>query len=178
MNEKLVRKKILNWLAEIRLFGVADRQRYHITTRSFQIKFNAYNDTTIASTKMFQQNATKYFESQNINISNLNITNDNINDFIKKLLQLSKPNNLSDTTHIAADGYGGGSGTGDFGDDTETCQNYCSGPIRDMLLGYKSVHGYISLVVSTVICLALFFVLDTFKAFFRRCATNIYRRAS
>lgn len=157
MNEKLVRKKILKWLAEIRLFGIATRQRYHIKRRQLSaIKFNAYNDPIIKSTKMFQQNATKYFESQNINISNLNITNDNINDFIKKLLQLSKPNNLSETTHIAADGYGavGGSGTSDFGDDTETCQNYCSGPIRDMLLGYKSVHGYISLVVS--ICLVFF----------------------
>lgn len=97
---------------------------------------------------MFQSNATKYFESQNINISNLNLTNDNINDFIKKLLQLSMPVNVSDTVH---------GGLEDFnGENTKTCQHYCKGHIRDTLLCYKSIHGYISLVVSAFSVLHMF----------------------
>lgn len=80
---------------------------------------------------MFQQNATNYLEAQNINISNLNITNDNINDFLTKLFQLHKKSDDEDNSAPI-----------------ETCDHFCNGPIKNMLLGYKNVHGYLSLLVS------------------------------
>lgn len=101
---------------------------------------NNYNDLTNTS-KMFQLNATKYFESKNISISDLNITSDNINDFLDKLLQLSKPINLNDTSQTN-------------NEHTELCNYNCnSGYVRDMLVGYKGIHGYVSLVVSLFIYL-------------------------
>lgn len=95
---------------------------------------------------MFKQNATKYFESKNIRISDLNITNENINDFLEKLLELSKPiNSLNETQHDVSH------------EPEETCNYRCNGFFRDILLAYKGMHGYISLVVRII--LFIFFII-------------------
>lgn len=75
------------------------------------------------TSKMFQPNATKYFESKNISISDLNITSDNLNDFLEKLRLFEH---------------------------ADSCTYNCNGFFRDMLVSYKSMHGYVSLVVSVI----------------------------
>lgn len=98
--------------------------------------FNETNNNSIhigqTTVKMFQENATRFFESKNLSINDLNITSDNLNDFVKKLLQLSKPLNDSDIVFESHP--------------TDPC-NYCNGFIKDASSSYKKVHGYISLVV-------------------------------
>lgn len=85
------------------------------------------------STKMAVANTSRLFDLKNISITDLNITTDNLNDFLTKLIQLSQPINES----------------GDDDDDLESsaCRYYCNGFVKDLFGSYKSVHGYISLVV-------------------------------
>lgn len=108
---------------------------------SYDSKYSGDNSTDSNSmhidhtaSKMFQENATRFFESKNISIADLNITTDNLNDFLRKLIQISKPQNDTDVT------------LGPY--ESEACNYYCNGLVSDMSTGYKSVHGYISLVVS------------------------------
>lgn len=89
--------------------------------------------THMETTKMFSENATRLFDFKNITITDFNITTDNINDFLKKLWQLSKP--LNETVE-------------DDDNELSACQYYCNGFVKDLFGSYKSVHGYISLVVS------------------------------
>lgn len=89
----------------------------------------------MGANKMFSENSTQHLiDLKNISITDLNITADYLNDFLKKLLQLSKPLNES----------------GDEEDhESSACQYYCNGFVKDLFGSYKNVHGYISLVVST-----------------------------
>lgn len=77
----------------------------------------------VATTKSYPPNDTSWGE--------LNITRENIKDFLDKLLELT---NKSNSLQI---------------DDSEdTCNYYCDGFVKDLSQGYEKVHGYISLVVS------------------------------
>lgn len=79
------------------------------------------------------------FEFQNI--SEHNLTQEYVNDFLEKLFQ--SLNRVNRTTATSTD----------VGWDTEyaelgNCSDYCRGMIRDLLMDYKILHGYIALVVS------------------------------
>lgn len=101
---------------------------------------------------MFQHNATKYFESKNISISDLNITSESLNDFLEKLVQLSKPpsgrqqTNSSSNVFIENEEANGYPSRGLSNDDR--CDYHCDGIFRDVLERYDGWHGYVALVVS------------------------------
>lgn len=84
-----------------------------------QINFSV-NDRIELTTNMDVQSDTAKF-LLGLNLSQYNLTSDYIESFLRQL-NLSKlhPSN---------------------------CNDYCSGSFRDALFGYKSFHGYISLVV-------------------------------
>ncbi|XP_065075073.1 G-protein coupled receptor dmsr-1 [Ochlerotatus camptorhynchus] len=78
------------------------------------------------------------FEFQNI--SDHNITQEYVNDFLEKLFQsLSRINR---TTATSTD-------VGWDAEDAElgNCSDYCKGMMRDLLMDYKILHGYIALVI-------------------------------
>lgn len=108
----------------------------------------------VAST-MFQHNATKYFESKNISISDLNITSENLNDFLQKLVQLNKQAGgaglhlLHGNASSHSDEMGrGGSLNGAEDESVARCDYECDGFFRDVLGRYEGWHGYVALVVS------------------------------
>lgn len=74
----------------------------------------------VASTKSYPPNDTAWNE--------LNITRENIKDFLDKLLE------LSNKSHIESE--------------EDSCSYYCDGIVKEISLGYEKLHGYISLVVS------------------------------
>lgn len=97
---------------------------------------------------MFQHNATKYFESKNISISDLNITSESLNDFLEKLVLLSKPSGRHQQGGITSGsenvtGYQSREGSGD-----DNCDYRCDGVFRNLLERYEGWHGYVALVVS------------------------------
>jgi thyrotropin-releasing hormone receptor len=65
-----------------------------------------------------------------------NITNDQINDFLNTYMQMGRPPINRSDHHIVND------------HSSVDCEEYCNGSIRDMLLSYKVLHGYIALTVS------------------------------
>lgn len=140
MLKKTLRDKVYRWLLQLKnstdtSSGV---EELILQRRDIESNINVYNEY-IAS-KMFQQNATKYFESKNISISDLNITQEHMNDFLEKLMELSKPiNGLNESHHDVSSSL------------DETCNYKCNGFFRDILLAYKGMHGYISLVVRIMI---------------------------
>ncbi|XP_050089980.1 G-protein coupled receptor dmsr-1 [Anopheles aquasalis] len=71
------------------------------------------------------------------NITEHNITQEYVNDFLEKLFQ--SLNRLNRTATDQLDGP----------DEVEltNCSDYCKGAIREILLDYKLLHGYISLVI-------------------------------
>lgn len=80
-----------------------------------------YDD--VATTKMYPSNDTRWGE--------LNITQEHIKDFLDKLLEMT--NKTTNGMHND--------------DEEESCSYYCNGLVKEVSLGYKSIHGYISLVV-------------------------------
>lgn len=101
--------------------------------------------------EMFQHNATKYFESKNISISDLNITSESLNDFLEKLLLLSKPSSVRHPFNESSNIFVGddkSSGYPEKGVSSEdTCDYHCDGIFRDVLERYDGWHGYVALVV-------------------------------
>lgn len=86
-----------------------------------------------ASTVMYDSlTATKAYPPNDTSWGELNITRENIKDFLDKLLELTNKSN--NALHDAAD--------------EDSCNYYCNGIVQDVSNGYKSIHGYISLVVS------------------------------
>lgn len=78
----------------------------------------------LAATRLYPPNDTSWGE--------LNITRENIKDFLDKLLELTNKSN--NALHVE--------------ENEDSCNYYCNGIVQDLSNGYKSIHGYISLVVS------------------------------
>lgn len=78
---------------------------------------------------MYHENVTT---NTNITFNDYNITTDNLNDFVKKWLQMRPPINSSLNRNKS----------------DSSCSHYCQGFIKELFGSYISVHGYISLVVS------------------------------
>lgn len=66
-----------------------------------------------------------------IDLKNINITDEDLHDFAKKLLELNQFNLSSENESIA-------------------CEHYCNGFVKDIFSSYKRMHGYISLAVRTI----------------------------
>lgn len=64
-----------------------------------------------------------------IDLKNINVTDDELHDFAKKLLEYNQFNRSHANESLA-------------------CKYYCDGFFKDLFSGYKSMHGYISLAVS------------------------------
>ncbi|XP_055626466.1 G-protein coupled receptor dmsr-1 [Toxorhynchites rutilus septentrionalis] len=75
------------------------------------------------------------------NISEHNITQEYVNDFLEKLFQSLNRINRSSTATGDDDGWDD--------DDLEqsNCSDYCKGIVREVLMDYKVLHGYIALVI-------------------------------
>lgn len=86
------------------------------------------------ATGVLHENATHFLKLNNISINDLNITSENFNDFLKKLIQLSKSANQS--------------GVGAYSNGHESCDAYCNGFVKDIFGTYRGIHGYLSLLVS------------------------------
>lgn len=76
--------------------------------------------------------ATKNYPPNGTSFGEFNITQQNLLDFLDKLRELR--NNSTNAHYLDSD-------------DTDNCNYYCNGLVQDLSVGYKSVHGYISLVV-------------------------------
>lgn len=92
------------------------------------------NLTTEANNMAFNTKSFKYHVTNNTNFSNMfadfNISMDVLNDFLEKYVQqISQKKNVT----------------------LIECSQYCRGHVRDILLSYRGLHGYISLVVSAII---------------------------
>ncbi len=124
-----VRQKVHEWLLKITANStVLDRQHYEKSQINLSI-----NDKQIElTTNMEMGNDAKNFFSK-FNLSEFNITAENFDAFLQILniskLNYSKPHPLPKP-------------------EIDSCVEYCSGSFHDALEGYKSFHGYISLVVS------------------------------
>lgn len=116
------RRKILKWF-------------YHILHSNYSIELD--NFWNASELKMISQNPQSYFKMQ-LNASEFNITEDYMNDFLDKLKQMTKVlNHNSENNNLMISNY-----------TASECTNYCNGAVRDFVDEYKSLHGYISLVVS------------------------------
>lgn len=93
-----------------------------------QINLSIDEQIELTTNMDMQSDASKFFNK--FNLSQYNITPEYINAFLE-ILNISK-------THPAAKYEG------------DNCDEYCDGSFRDALLGYKSFHGYVSLVVSII----------------------------
>lgn len=81
---------------------------------------------------MINSTTSNSFEFKNFNFtSELNISYIDIADFV--LRAINQKTNLSKTQDLNQGGE---------------CDNYCNGNLRNVLESYKSIHGYISLVVN------------------------------
>lgn len=81
------------------------------------------------ASRIFPGNGTHLIENfKNINI---NITDEDLHDFAKKLLEFNQYNASSENESIA-------------------CEHYCNGFVKDVFTSYKRMHGYISLAVSSL----------------------------
>lgn len=74
--------------------------------------------------RMFPGNGTHL-----IDLKNINITDEDLHDFAKKLLEYNQFNLSSENESI-------------------NCMHYCDGFVKDVFSSYKRMHGYISLAVS------------------------------
>lgn len=121
-----VRQKVFEWLSKITSNSTKFDHRHK---EKPQINLEQIELTTNMD---MQRDATKFFNK--FNLSQYNITPEYINAFLE-ILNISK-------THPVAK-Y-----------EVDSCDEYCDGSFRDALIGYKSFHGYISLVVSNIkICI-------------------------
>lgn len=120
-----VRQKVYEWLLKITSnLTVLDRQQNDKTKINFSM--NDKNELTTNMDNM-HSDASKFFNK--FNLSQYNITPEYINAFLE-ILNISKPHPVAKY-------------------EVDSCDEYCDGSFRDALFGYKSFHGYISLVVST-----------------------------
>lgn len=115
-----VRQRIYEWLLEITSNLTTFDQREN---ENSQINFSVNDHIELTTNMDVHSDTTKFFLG--LNLSQFNITPDYLESFLRKL-NLSK---LHPVTHY------------------DTCDDYCNGSFRDALLGYRSFHGYISLVV-------------------------------
>uniref|UniRef100_A0A182FEC0 G-protein coupled receptors family 1 profile domain-containing protein n=2 Tax=Anopheles albimanus TaxID=7167 RepID=A0A182FEC0_ANOAL len=70
------------------------------------------------------------------NITEHNITQEYVNDFLEKLFQSLNRLNRTSPDQLEPDEV-----------ELTNCSDYCKGAIREILLDYKLLHGYISLVI-------------------------------
>lgn len=118
-----VRRKIYEWILEITSNStIFDHQR----NENPQINLSIDEQIELTTNMDMQSDSTKIFNR--LNLSQFNITRENFNVFLE-LLNISK-------SHPVAK------------HEVDACVEYCNGSFRDALLGYKSFHGYVSLVVS------------------------------
>lgn len=97
--------------------------------------------SAIISDAMFNNN----LEIRRNLAKNLNLTGDEISDFINKAIIQDAKNQNRTTTAIGR----GGSHSNSTGNDNAACEYYCNGLIKNIFANYRNMHGYISLVVST-----------------------------
>lgn len=93
---------------------------------------NAFDTTRILS-----GNATHL-----IDLKNINVTDDELHDFAKKLLEYNQYNRS-------------------HGNESLTCKYYCDGFFKDLFSSYKNMHGYISLAVSIINLYYIIIILNT-----------------
>ncbi|XP_039431555.1 G-protein coupled receptor dmsr-1 [Culex pipiens pallens] len=98
---------------------------------------NTSPSTMNGPTKLYR----RAFEFQNI--SEHNITHEYVNDFLEKLFQSLNRVNRTTAPAFEDDWGGGDSGPDEHGN----CSDYCKGLVRDLLMDYKILHGYIALVI-------------------------------
>ncbi|XP_058464988.1 G-protein coupled receptor dmsr-1 [Malaya genurostris] len=132
-----VDERMLEWLHHI--YHNDSSTSLILNTTEFRYRLIKVLDSnmTIAlngSSKLYR----RAFEFQNI--SEHNITYEYVNDFLEKLFQ--SLNRLNRTTPSSiTDGWD------DDGGEHENCSEYCKGTVRDLLMDYKVMHGYIALVI-------------------------------
>ncbi|XP_053685341.1 G-protein coupled receptor dmsr-1 [Sabethes cyaneus] len=131
-------ERVLEWFHHIYHNDTATTLILNAT--EFRRRFFTILDSNLTSAmngsgKLYQH----AFEFQNI--SDHNITHEYVNDFLEKLFQ--SLNKLNRT--VASDG-GDNDWDGDYGEHAN-CSDYCKGPVRDVMMEYKSMHGYITLVI-------------------------------
>lgn len=120
-----VRKKVYEWLLKI----TSNSTKFgHQRNEKSQINLSINEQIELTTNMDMQSDATPFFHK--INLSHYNITPENFNSFLEIL-------NISKLHHPVAKNK------------VESCVEYCSGSFHDALIGYKSFHGYVSLVVST-----------------------------
>lgn len=92
-------------------------------------------------TRLFPGNGTHF-----IDLKNINVTDDELHDFAKKLLEYNQYNR----SHV---------------NESFACKYYCDGFFKDLFSSYKTMHGYISLAVSILIIHMKYFPLkeNTFE---------------
>lgn len=117
-----IRKRISEWILKITsnstVFG--HKQNPHIDLSiDEQIELTTNMET--------HSDAGKFFNK--FNLSQFNITSENIETFLS-ILSISNNKSHPPGTY-----------------EINTCEEYCSGSFHDALIGYRSYHGYISLVV-------------------------------
>lgn len=83
--------------------------------------------SAIVSSAMHFRNT--FDASHQIDLKNANITAEELQEFLKKLVEYNQYNLSSENESIA-------------------CEHYCNGFVKDVFTSYKRMHGYISLVVS------------------------------
>lgn len=119
-----VRQKIFEWLVKI----TSNATKFdHQQKEKLPINLTINEQIELTTNMEMQRDATKFFNK--FNLSQYNITPEYINAFLE-ILNISKPHPVANY-------------------EADSCDEYCDGSFRDALLGYKSFHGYISLVVST-----------------------------
>lgn len=129
-----VRQKIYEWLLEITTnLTTFDQQG----NKKPQITFSVNDHIELTTTMdMELQNDVKSFFN-GLNLTQFNISNENMKAFIAQLNISSKPHPVAKY-------------------EVDICDGYCNGSFRDALFGYRAFHGYISLVVGFTILFILF----------------------
>ncbi|KAJ6644548.1 G-protein coupled receptor dmsr-1 [Pseudolycoriella hygida] len=120
-----LRQKVYEWLLRIISNSSIFEQQQK---EKSQINISINEQQIELTTKMdMQSGATNFFKKYNLtDMLQYNITPEYINAFLE-ILNISKPHPPKV--------------------EVESCTEYCDGSFRDALLGYKSFHGYVSLVV-------------------------------
>ncbi|XP_058059043.1 G-protein coupled receptor dmsr-1 [Anopheles bellator] len=131
--ENSVEERVLEWLHYIYSNDTASAVVLNVT--EFRRRLLYILDSRFSS---MDGNVNYYrhaFEFQNI--TEHNITQEYVNDFLEKLFQsLNRLNRTSGLDQPEPDEV-----------DATNCSDYCKGAVREILLEYKLLHGYISLVI-------------------------------
>lgn len=85
---------------------------------------------------------------------NLNLTRDEINDFLKKAI-IQDTHRIHNTSHPNS-----------TRNNAAACEYYCNGLIKDVFANYRNMHGYISLAVSQTVEMPIQFTYGIHSGFF------------